>query len=47
MAPKKATSNIPPTSQVRTKRFDGYVDLSPLESRVEIALLKGMRVFYG
>jgi hypothetical protein len=37
MAPKKATSNIPPTSQVRTKRPDGHVELSPLESRVETA----------
>jgi len=40
MAPKKATSNIPPTSQARTKRFDGYVDLSPLESRVETSLFE-------
>jgi hypothetical protein len=38
MAPKKATSNIPPTSRARTKRSDGYIDLSPLESRVETAL---------
>jgi hypothetical protein len=40
MAPKKATSNIPPTSRVQTKRSDGYVDLSPLESRVETALFE-------
>jgi hypothetical protein len=39
MAPK-ATSNIPPTSRARTKRSDGYVDLSPLESRVETALFE-------
>jgi hypothetical protein len=38
MAPKKTTSNIPPTSQARTKRADSYVDLSPLESRVKTAL---------
>jgi hypothetical protein len=40
MAPKKATSNIPPTSRVRTKRSVGHVDLSPLESRVETALFE-------
>jgi hypothetical protein len=40
MAPKKATSNIPPTSRVRTKRSDGHVDLSPLESRVETTLFE-------
>jgi len=38
MAPKKTTSNNPPTSRARTKRSDGYVNLSPLESRVETAL---------
>jgi hypothetical protein len=40
MAPKKTTSNIPPTSRARTKRADGYVDLSPLESKVETALFE-------
>jgi hypothetical protein len=40
MAPKKTTSNIPPTSRARTKRAEGYVDLSPLESRVETALFE-------
>jgi hypothetical protein len=40
MAPKKATSNIPPTSRVRTKRSDGHVDDSSLESRVETALFE-------
>jgi hypothetical protein len=40
MAPKKATFNIPPTSRARTKRSDGHVDLSPLESRVETALFE-------
>jgi hypothetical protein len=40
MAPKKAASNVPATSQARTKRSDGYVDLSPLESRVETALFE-------
>jgi hypothetical protein len=40
MAPKKATSNIPPTSQVRTKRSDGHVDLSPLEIKVETVLFE-------
>jgi len=38
MAPKKAASNVPATSRARTKRSDGFVDLSPLESRVETAL---------
>jgi hypothetical protein len=40
MAPKKATSNIPPTSRTRTKRSNDPVDLSPLESRVETALFE-------
>jgi hypothetical protein len=40
MAPKKAASNVPATSRARTKRSDGYVDLSPLESRVETALFE-------
>jgi hypothetical protein len=40
MAPKKATSNIPPTSRVRTKRSDGHVDLSPLEIKVETVLFE-------
>jgi hypothetical protein len=40
MAPKKAASNVPVTSRARTKRSDGYVDLSPLESRVETALFE-------
>jgi hypothetical protein len=35
MAPKKA---VPTTSRVRTKRSDGSVDLSPLESRVDTAI---------
>lgn len=39
MAPKKAASNVPATSRARTKRSDGFVDLFPLESRVETALL--------
>jgi hypothetical protein len=38
MAPKKAASTVPATSRARTKRSDGFVDLSPLESRVETAL---------
>jgi len=38
MAPKKAGSVVPATSRARTKRSDGFVDLSPLESRVETAL---------
>jgi hypothetical protein len=38
MAPKKAASNVPATSRARTKRSDGFMDLSPLESRVETAL---------
>lgn len=38
MAPKKAASAVPATSRARTKRSDGFVDLSPLESRVETAL---------
>jgi len=45
MAPKKATSNVPATSRARTKRSDDYVDLSPLESKVETALFEGIRVF--
>jgi hypothetical protein len=40
MAPKKVSSNIPPTSQARTKRSDGHVDLSLLESKVETALFE-------
>jgi hypothetical protein len=40
MAPKKATSNVPTTSRARTKRSDGYEDLSPLENRVETALFE-------
>jgi len=40
MAPKKAASNVPATSRALTKRSDGYVDLSPLESRVETALFE-------
>jgi hypothetical protein len=40
MAPKKAASNVPATSRARTKRSDGYVDLSHLESRVETALFE-------
>jgi hypothetical protein len=40
MAPKKAASNVPATSWARTKTSDGYVDLSPLESRVETALFE-------
>jgi hypothetical protein len=40
MVPKKANSNVPPTSRVRTERFDSHVDLSPLESRVETALFE-------
>jgi hypothetical protein len=35
MAPKKA---VPAISRVRTKRSDGSVDLSPLESRVDTAI---------
>lgn len=38
MAHKKAASTVPATSRARTKRSDGFVDLSPLESRVETAL---------
>jgi hypothetical protein len=38
MAPKRAASTVPVTSRARTKRSDGFVDLSPLESRVETAL---------
>ncbi|XP_062155102.1 uncharacterized protein LOC133863127 [Alnus glutinosa] len=34
MAPKKTVPNAPATSRARTKRSDGSVDLSPLESRV-------------
>jgi len=40
MAKKKSTSEVPSTSQARTKRFDGSTDLSPLESRVEAAILE-------
>jgi hypothetical protein len=35
MAPKKAVSTAPASSRARTKRSDGSVDLSPLESRVD------------
>jgi hypothetical protein len=38
MAPKKAVSAVPATSRARTKRSDGSVDLSPLESRVDTAI---------
>jgi hypothetical protein len=38
MAPKKAGSAVPATSRARAKRSNGFVDLSPLESRVETAL---------
>jgi len=40
MAPKKATLNIPHTSRVRTRRSNGHVYLSPLESRAETALFE-------
>jgi hypothetical protein len=40
MAHKKAASNIPTTSRAQTKRSDGPVDLSPLESKVENALFE-------
>jgi hypothetical protein len=40
MAPKKAASKIPATTWAWTKRSDGPIDLSPLESRVETALLE-------
>jgi hypothetical protein len=40
MAHKKTASNIPSTSRARTKKSDDPIDLSPLESKVETALLE-------
>jgi hypothetical protein len=40
MAKKKSTLEVPSTSRARTKRSDGSTDLSPLESRVETAILE-------
>jgi hypothetical protein len=40
MANKKSASQASSTSWVRTKKFDGSVDLSPLESRAEIVIFE-------
>jgi len=40
MAKKKSASEVLSTSRVRTKKSDGSVDLSPLESRVETVIFE-------
>jgi hypothetical protein len=40
MAKKRSSSEVPSTSRARTKKSDGSIDLSPLESRVEAAILE-------
>jgi hypothetical protein len=40
MANKKFASQAPSTSWVRTKKSDGSVDLSPLESRAETVIFE-------
>jgi hypothetical protein len=40
MAIKKSASNVPSTSWAQTKKSDGPIDLSPMESRAETAILE-------
>jgi hypothetical protein len=40
MAKKKSASDVPSTSRARTKKSDGSIDLSPLESRVETVIFE-------
>jgi hypothetical protein len=40
MAKKKSASQVPATSRVRTKKSNGFVDLSPLESKIETVIFE-------